>query len=97
MQWIIVNDRNFQNKTFIYCLDFDGNIIHKVGPSRANQYQPYMEKMNKEKEENSMITFVELNLAQSIDFDQKKDCQGLCKEDEWNLATPSWRIILVEN
>ena len=58
----IVNDMDFKNKTFIYCLDFDGNIIHKVGPSRANYYEPYKEQLYQVVQENSTYKIDEYNL-----------------------------------
>ena len=58
----IVNDMDFKNTTFIYCLDFDGNIIHKVGPSRANYYEPYKEQLYQVVQENSTYKIDEYNL-----------------------------------
>ena len=44
-----------KDKKFIYCLDFNGDIIHKVGPSRTNNYEPYIEQLiNDENEEKSI-------------------------------------------
>ena len=53
---------DFKNKTFIYCLDFDGNIIHNVGPSRTNYFEPYKEQLNQVVQENSTYIIDEYNL-----------------------------------
>ena len=51
-----------ENKTFIYCLDFYGNIIHKVGPSRTNNYQPQNEQFNQLNGKNEELKIDEYNL-----------------------------------
>ena len=78
----IVNDMDFKNKTFIYCLDFDGNIIHKVGPSRANYYEPYKEQLYQVVQENSTYKINEYNL-----FDiEHNGLATLIKETvNWNI------------
>ena len=78
----IVNDMDFKNTTFIYCLDFDGNIIHKVGPSRANYYEPYKEQLYQVVQENSTYKIDEYNL-----FDiEHNGLATLIKESvNWNI------------
>ena len=73
---------DFKNKTFIYCLDFDGNIIHKVGPSRANYYEPYKEQLYQVVQENSTYKIDEYNL-----FDiEHNGLATLIKETvNWNI------------
>ena len=50
--WAAVNVK--ENK-FIYCLDFNGKIIHKVSPSRTNNYEPYIEQLINDENEDESI------------------------------------------
>ena len=52
------------NRNFIYCLDFYGNIIHKVGPNRTNYHQPQNKQQNQSEYGENVSKIEEFDLFQ---------------------------------